>query len=138
MKRIISTLGMAACVLASYAADSQYDYPYLAFQAKDASSVYVAVGQLSMTVADGQLIIVNADGESTLTVGDLDKMYFSTTFSAISKPGIDVVDGGAVSVYGLDGTLRGEYPSAAEACRSLDKGLYIIRSTNSTEKIVVR
>lgn len=113
------------------------DYPYLSFETTGGTITSYAADGLTMTVAGGKLIVTTADGNSSeLSLSELSRMFFSSEASAIS----DVPAGkdAAVSVYPLTGVSRGSFSSMESARRSLQGGVYVVRTDGRTFKMTVK
>ncbi len=112
-----------------------YDYPYLVIQTTDGTSQSIEAEKLVLTFSGSQLVATNGTENLTLTVSDLNKMYFSSTSSAVNQ--ISEADG-EVEVFTLSGVRMGSYSSVAQALQSLRSGIYVMSSKEKTIKITVK
>lgn len=133
MKKLLLSL----MALASATAIHAYDYPTLTFRTSDGTEQAVSVESLTLTVTGESLVASNTEGKVTLTLTDLDKMYFTTTPSGIDDIGTDAA-ATAVDVYTLTGTKAGSYPRLGQAKGSLEPGIYVIRTHNGTQKVAIQ
>lgn len=110
------------------------DYPYLVFTQADGSTVTLPVQSLCIKFVDGKLVATAPSVEQTLPLDGLTTMAF--TYDAGTPSAVQGVDQGsassAVQVYTLHGIHVGDYDSAAQALRTLPKGVYIIRQEQTT------
>ena len=124
MKKLLSILLMMAAALTTQAAD----YPYLTFVTTDGAKASVSVSSLTLTVSGTTLTA----GSQSFTLSNLSKMYFST--SDETTTGIEEITNAALDeatdIYDLQG-----HKVTKEQMR---KGVYIVKTKNRTNKIVVR
>ena len=115
---------MMAAALTTQAAD----YPYLTFVTTDGAKASVSVSSLTLTVSGTTLTA----GSQSFTLSNLSKMYFST--SDETTTGIEEITNAALDeatdIYDLQG-----HKVTKEQMR---KGVYIVKTKNRTNKIVVR
>lgn len=122
---------------AIFASANAYEYPYLTFEQADGTLQTVSVESLVLTFTDGKLIATNADGTLSLPLTDLSKMFFSTS----GTTGITAEELNAdeeVEVYSASGILMGKYDNLEAARQSLHRGIYIIKTNQSTKKITIK
>ena len=114
-------------------------YPYLTFQNSDGTTQSVSVSSLVLTFSNGNLVATNSDGSLSITLGDLSKMYFSTS-EENSSSGISEIEatGGTATVYTLSGTRLGEFGSLSEARTELRKGIYVVVVDGKSYKITIK
>jgi hypothetical protein len=89
-----------------------------------------------MEISGSQLVVTNSEETQTFTLSDLDKMFFYENTTGIDE--IFSTESGEVSVFTIMGIYVGKYPDANEALKTLDKGLYILKTKSNTVKIVVQ
>ncbi len=116
-----------------------YEYPYLAVQTTDGSTVTLSVDEMELTIVDGQQVMVNGQGENKFDLASLVKMYFTTETQG-STVGISSVtestDG--VDVYSVSGVYMGRFNTLAEAQEQLRQGIYVMKSKEKTFKMTVK
>lgn len=132
MKKLFLTL-LAVIAVLTMRADG---YPYLLFKTADGTIHAMSVESLTMEISGGQLVVTNSEETQTFTLSDLDKMFFYENTTGIDE--IFSTESGEVSVFTIMGIYVGKYPDANEALKTLDKGLYILKSKSNTVKIVVQ
>lgn len=132
MKKILLTfLAVIAMLIAR--ADG---YPYLLFKTADGTIHAMSVESLTMEISGSQLVVTNSEETQTFTLSDLDKMFFYENTTGIDE--IFSTESGEVSVFTIMGIYVGKYPDANEALKTLDKGLYILKTKSNTVKIAVQ
>lgn len=132
MKKLIAMMGF----LMGTTAVQAFDYPYLTVQKSDGTETQVSVESLVITFADGQLVAANADGTVKFGLGELNKMFFTLSTAGI-QPVAKTLDG-PVEVYNLSGMLIKRYETAAQATASLKRGVYVLKSGETTKKIAIK
>ena len=134
-KNLLSLL--AFCGVLSLTA-AEYDYPYMVFETTDGSATLVDAESLTLTVSNGQLLATNGSGTKTFTLTQLSKMYFSKTATAISELHTANADTeNEVEVLTPAGVSLGTFDDAVTAMRSMRRGIYVVKSKNTTYKVVV-
>lgn len=128
-------IALLALALVSQIAAYAYEYPYLVFLTHDGSMTSVDVDGLDITVSDGKLIATDSLSSTSFELGQLSKMYFSTSTTGISK--IDKAEG-EVEVYSVQGVSLGKYNGISEAKSNLKPGIYVIKDKVKTIKLSVR
>ena len=139
MKKLMMTTIVLLAALVAKADD--FAYPYLTFQTADGNEQSLSTSLLTMTVADGQLVVTSASGSTAFTLASLKKMYFSQTAAGSVVTDITSFPQTAeesVQVYTPSGIFVGSYASLAKAKCSLAKGIYVIKTENSTFKTTVK
>ena len=132
MKKLFLTL-LAVIAVLTMRADG---YPYLLFQTTDGTIHAMSVESLTMEISGSQLVVTNSEETQTFTITDLDKMFFYENTTGIDE--IFSTESGEVSVFTIMGIYVGKYPDANEALKTLDKGLYILKTKSNTVKIAVQ
>lgn len=132
MKKLFLTL-LAVIAVLTMRADG---YPYLLFKTADGTIHAMSVESLTMEISGSQLVVTNSEETQTFTLSDLDKMFFYENTTGIDE--IFSTESGEVSVFTIMGIYVGKYPDANEALKTLDKGLYILKTKSNTVKIVVQ
>lgn len=132
MKKLFLTL-LAVIAVLTMRADG---YPYLLFKTADGTIHAMSVESLTMEISGGQLVVTNSEETQTFTITDLDKMFFYENTTGIDE--IFSTESGEVSVFTIMGIYVGKYPDANEALKTLDKGLYILKTKSNTVKIAVQ
>lgn len=132
MKKLILTL-LAVIAVLTMRADG---YPYLLFKTADGTIHAMSVESLTMEISGSHLVVTNSEETQTFTLSDLDKMFFYENTTGIDE--IFSTESGEVSVFTIMGIYVGKYPDANEALKTLDKGLYILKTKSNTVKIAVQ
>ena len=104
------------------------DYAYLTFETTDGAKASVAVSSLTLTISGSTLTA----GSQTFTLSNLSKMYFSTadeTATGISEITAATLDE-AAEIYDLQGHKVSK--------DQMHKGVYIVKSSNRTYKMIVK
>jgi hypothetical protein len=124
MKKIFILLTVLLATLTAQAEG----YTYLTFETTDGAKASVAVENLTLTISGTTLTA----GSQQFTLSNLSKMYFST--SDETTTGIEEITNAALDeatdIYDLQG-----HKVTKEQMR---KGVYIVKTKNRTNKIVVR
>jgi len=127
MKKLLLTLLTVASSLSVQA----YDYPYLVLETSDGTTTAFSVESLCLTISDGTLKVTNSSGTKSFDPSTLSKMYFSTDGTTDGIQNLDeAVQSGDAQVYDLQGRKV-----------SLDqmmRGIYVIKTQNSTRKVTVK
>ena len=125
MKKIVLLSWMALVGALTVQAE---DYAYLTFETTDGAKASVAVSSLTLTI-NGSVLTV---GSQTFTLSNLSKMYFSA--SDETATGIEEITSAtlddAAEIYDLQG-----HKVSKDQMR---KGVYIVKSSNRTYKMIVR
>lgn len=132
MKKLFLTL-LAVIAVLTMRADG---YPYLLFKTADGTIHAMSVESLTMEISGSHLVVTNSEETQTFTLSDLDKMFFYENTTGIDE--IFSTESGEVSVFTIMGIYVGKYPDANEALKTLDKGLYILKTKSNTVKIAVQ
>ena len=105
------------------------EYAYLTFETTDGAKASVAVSSLTLTISGSTLTA----GSQTFTLSNLSKMYFSaadeTTATGIEEITAATLDK-AAEIYDLQGHRV--------AKEQMHKGVYIVKSSSRTYKMIVR
>ena len=104
------------------------DYSYLTFELTDGSKASVSASSLTLTFSATTLTA----GSQTFTLTNLSKLYFTTsdqTTTGISSVTAETLNE-ATEIYDLNGhrVSQGE----------LRKGIYIVKTTSGTHKMIVK
>ena len=124
MKKIV-LLWMALVGALSVQAD---DYAYLTFETTDGAKASVAVSSLTLTISGSTLTA----GSQTFTLSNLSKMYFSA--SDETATGIEEITAATLDEAAEIYDLQGHRVSKDQ----MRKGVYIVKSSNRTYKMIVR
>ena len=112
-----------------FTAYAENTYSYLTFETTDGAKFSVQASSLSLTVKGNVLTV----GEYEFVVSNLTKMYFSavneTTTTNVDAVA-DAVFDDAVEIYNLKGIKVGK--------KKLARGVYIVKTKDGLNKIVVR
>ncbi len=133
MKKILFLIMTCATLSVAHA----YDYPLLSFRMTDGSTKSVDVESLTLTVVDGTLVVKNNNTDITLQLSDLDLMYFVSTSTGIAEVEANSLSG-EVEIISISGMQLGRYSSIEQAKAALQKGIYIIKTSEGTRKISIR
>lgn len=111
------------------------EYPFLNIeQANGDVTTYESTG-VKFTFADGKLIVNQNGSQTSFTLTDLSKMYFSTT-SGINS--IDQEDEKSYDVISISGVKLGKFQDLSDMQNKLEKGVYIIKKGLQKYKITVK
>lgn len=111
------------------------EYPFLNIeQANGDVTTYESTG-VKFTFADGKLIVNQNGSQTSFTLTDLSKMYFSTT-SGINS--IDQEDEKSYDVISISGVKLGKFQDLSDMQNKLEKGVYIIKKGQQKYKITVK
>lgn len=134
MRRLL----MASAALLIAATANADTYPYFSFMSTDGNVVSVGVESLEMTFSEAgdMLTVSNGEESHTMSVADLEKMYFSST----KTTGINdvVAASGPLQLYTVSGTYMGKFGSKSDIENNVDAGVYIVKTNGKTTKIAVR
>ena len=104
------------------------DYAYLTFETTDGAKASVAVSSLTLTISGSTLTA----GSQTFTLSNLCKMYFSA--SDESATGIEEITAATLDEAAEIYDLQGHKVSKDQ----MRKGIYIVKSSNRTYKMIVK
>ena len=123
MKKIVLFLTMLTGVLTAQAED----YSFLTFETTDGAKVSVSVSDLTLTISGTTLTA----GTQQFTLSNLSKMHFSTSDETTGIERITCTTlNEATDIY----NLQGHKVTKEQMC----KGVYIVKTTDKTYKIVVK
>lgn len=125
MKKIVLLSWMALVGALTVQAE---DYAYLTFETTDGAKASVAVSSLTLTI-NGSVLTV---GSQTFTLSNLSKMYFSA--SDETATGIEEITSATLDAAAEIYDLQGHKVSKDQ----MRKGVYIVKSSNRTYKMIVR
>jgi len=104
------------------------DYAYLTFETTDGVKASVAVSSLTLTISGSTLTA----GSQTFTLSNLSKMYFSA--SDETATGIEEITAATLDEAAEIYDLQGHKVSKDQ----MRKGIYIVKSSNRTYKMIVK
>ena len=104
------------------------DYAYLTFETTDGTKASVAVSSLTLTISGSTLTA----GSQTFTLSNLSKMYFSA--SDETATGIEEITAATLDEAAEIYDLQGHKVSKDQ----MHKGVYIVKSSNKTYKMIVK
>ena len=104
------------------------DYAYLTFETTDGAKASVAVSSLTLTITGSTLTA----GSQTFTLSNLSKMYF--TASDETATGIEEITAATLDEAAEIYDLQGHKVSKDQ----MQKGVYIVKSSSRTYKMIVR
>ncbi len=124
-------LAMAFFLVVASLSAKAYDYPYLVLETSDGTTTAFSVESLTLTVKDGTLVVTSSSGTKSFDPSTLSKMYFSTDGTTDGIQNLDeAVQSGDAQVY----DLQGRKVSLGQMMR----GIYVIKTQNSTRKVAVK
>ena len=123
-----------ALSVATWAAASAYDYPYMNFVGNDDTILTLAVNEMTFEFSNGNMIVTNSAGEHTFALTEMKKMYF-TESSGLSQLWEDVDEN--VEVFSESGVSMGRFKNTRQALQALESGVYIIKGETKTLKIAL-
>lgn len=132
MRHVILT-GLLLSALGAQAAD----YKSLVFETSSGTTA-VDVSSLVLTVSGGTLVAKNTATSQTFTLSDLSKMYFSTAESSGIATVETADDDATVAIIDIAGRTVGTFATLAEAKTALTPGIYVVKQSSKTFKIVVK
>lgn len=134
MKKAFLFLVMLVTASANYADD----YKSLVFQTSDGTTTAVDLSSLVLTISNGKLTATSSYGTESFTLSNLSKMYFSSS-ETTGIEGITADDADTpLTAYDVSGRKVGDYKNLDAAKSSLKQGVYVIKLSGKTFKIVVK
>ena len=134
MKRVILILVLVASAVLSVSADN---FNFLTLQQADGTEQSFNVSGLTITFSDGNMLVSQGGTTTTLSLKDLNKMYFSVT-SGIRQPESVATKMETASVYDLQGRKGADNVQLSTINSELPKGVYIVKQGNTSVKIAVK
>lgn len=134
MKRVILILVLVASAVLSVSADN---FNFLTLQQADVTEQSFNVSGLTITFSDGNMLVSQDGTTTTLSLKDLNKMYFSVT-SGIRQPESVATKMETASVYDLQGRKVADNVQLSTINSELPKGVYIVKQGNTSVKIAVK
>lgn len=124
---LFTTVVMLLCMSHGVHAANERDQ-YLIFETSD-SKIALTLESLKLTIVDGVLTATNVDGSRTFLLKDLTKLYFSEDDATkIANPQTDIIQPSDKVLFDIQGR-RILHPS---------HGIYILKNSNKTEKVIVK
>lgn len=124
---------MTMAVCPSMKAD---DYSYLLIEGSDGSQTTVTAVGTVITFADGKMTVHSDGKETTFSLSDMGKMYF-TNATGVKTLSLNQLSG-EVDIYTTSGIHMGKYSSVSEARTQLGSGIYIVKAQDKTYKMTVK
>lgn len=109
---------------------------FLSFERTDGTVVSVSSDNLSISFTNGNLVADNGSENVTVALSDLRRFYFAAT-SGAQIPAVSSAEV-EYSIYGTNGVLLDTVRDLAECSAKLPAGVYIVKSSDRTFKIVVK
>jgi len=135
MKQLFLTALMLVVTLVAKAGD--YDYLVVVDQNGN-TTAFTSVGA-NFSVSGTQLTLTNGTKTETYDMGSLSKIYFSSDGSTTGIEAAEILNGSeAVTVYSTNGALLGSYSSVNDARQALPQGVYVVKGSTKTIRLVVR
>lgn len=106
---------------------------FLTFRFVGGDVVSVPTESLSMIVADDQLYVSGPQVNEKFDLTALESMEFTDEYSSLTEIGSE----DAVSAYSLKGELIGDFKSISDAEKSLEKGIYLLKTEKKTIKKII-
>ena len=135
MKRLLITLVIFAAIGHSVQAG---DFTYLTFQSIDGTEISFSVSQLKITFSNGQLVAENSETNQTISLSDLNKMYFTNSAVTNIEEDQPIADEAGVEVFTTAGVSMGRFSSLSQAKQALSMGVYIVKQSDKTYKIAIK
>lgn len=133
MKKIMTLVAGCLMALAAHADDT---YAYLTFTNHNkVEQSFQAVG-LTITFADGKALVSQNGQEVSLSLADLEKMYFSAEPAGVSE--VTTADNESLTVFTLAGQRMGTFKTHEAMKQALKQGLYIVKTADKTFKTEVK
>ena len=111
------------------------EYPWLSFVMTDNTEISVAADNLSINYSDNTLTLKSATVDQAIAVDKIKSMQFKSDLSGISELTTDSADGSA-TYYTTSGISVGSFASVEEARKSLPAGIYIVKNSVKSFKII--
>lgn len=125
-KALLIFLTMMAA-LAVHAEDAAY--PYLTIELSDGTKTSVDVSSATVSLDFNETTLTI--GQQTFVVGDLTKMYFTTTDETSGILELSLVSGNEIiAIYDLQGRKVSR--------DQMSRGIYVIKTKNGTRKVNVK
>ena len=118
----------------SFLGSKAQTYEFLTFQSTTGEKSVKATGTV-ITFEDGIMKVKNLEEEYSLSLSQLQKMYFSDAAAYVGS--ISTREDKPLSVYAISGQFVGNYSEFAEI-EKLPKGIYVVKGNDTTSKITVR
>ena len=152
MKRIFTLAVVLLLVLAGKA----QTFSYLTFQQTDGTQRSLTANGLKITFSGGNLVATSAEGVTTLPLGVLSRMFFSSQATGVVDPTMDhrrvIVQDGQISVTAPAGSVVRVYTAQGrlftnvlkrwngteEICSGMEHGLYLVSVAGVTTKVYIR
>lgn len=113
------------------------DYSHITFVTSDGLQS-IESSNLVMTVSGNNLVATNGTTTLTLSLSQLQKMYFSDSEGVYTSLQLTEENQTITEVFTLDGRNIGTFQSLREAVIGLNKGSYILRQGQNTQKIILQ
>ena len=111
------------------------EYPFLNIeQANGTVTTFESIGT-TFTFKDGKMNVTRNGSSTSISLTDLNKMYFSTT-SDIKD--IDLQDDKPFTVVSITGVKIGEFDNISDLQNQLKTGVYIIEKGKQKHKIAIK
>ena len=131
MKRLFSLLFFAL----SYFAVQAQTYDYLIFQSTDGEQSVKAMGAV-ITFSGDNMVVTGTDATLTLPLSNLQKFFFAATPSGVEA--VDSEQESEMVVYTVSGQFVGCFTDSRAVTNELPKGIYVVRSSGETHKMMVK
>ncbi len=118
------------------AAHADGNYAYLTFTNHNQVEQSFQADGLTITFADGKALVSQNGQKVSLSLADLEKMYFSAEPAGVLE--VRAKDNETLTVFNLAGQRVGTFKSKEDMENRLKKGLYIVKTTAKTYKIEVK
>ena len=135
MKRLLITLVISAAIVHFAQAG---DFTYLTFRSVDGKEISFSVSQLKITFSNGQLVAENSETNQTISLSDLNKMYFTNSAVTNIEKDQPIADEAGVEVFTTAGVNMGRFSSLSQAKQTLSTGAYIVKQSDKTYKIAIK
>lgn len=111
------------------------EYPWLTFSMADGTEMSVAADNLAINYDGGSLVLKSATVDQTIPVAQVESMQF--TQQAAGLAGIMAGDQhGDVVYYTVSGVNAGAFASVDDARASLPSGVYVVKGSVKTVKVI--
>lgn len=143
MKQLIMTLLLGGASLGA----SAQSYEYLTFQKVSGDEFSMAIDHLKITFDQGNLTATDGSKTVSVTLNDMNKMFFTATPTAIDQATTDEATQVAANI--VNGQLHVTAPMGSKVCvydmggrqvnaQHLTKGTYLVRINNTTLKVLAQ
>jgi hypothetical protein len=112
------------------------DYGYLTMEQTDGTKTSYAVTNLNLQFGDFEVTVSNGEQTGVFKTADLAKMYFTEGVETSAVDAFIVKPDQIVDIYNVQGVKVGQ--GSSDNLPKLAKGIYLLKSTTGTTKLIVK